>query len=74
MSREEIVEAALKLPHKERAEVASRLLESLDELSEAEWEEVWAKEAERRLKDLREGRAREIPGDEFVARLRSRYA
>ncbi len=71
VSHEEIVAAALKLPQKERAELASQLLRSLDELPEAEWEKVWAKEAERRLENLRQGRSHETPIEEVFARGRA---
>ena len=48
MSIEEVEAAALKLVPKERARLAGRLLESLDNLSEEESETLWAQEAERR--------------------------
>lgn len=71
MTNEAILSAALKLDHKSRAELAHRLLESLDELPESEWEQVWAQEAERRLAELREGKVKEIPADEVFARARA---
>ena len=40
--------AALKLVPKERARLAGKLLESLENLSEEENELIWAQEAERR--------------------------
>ena len=64
---EEIVAAALKVHHKERAEVATQLLRSLDEMPEAEWEEVWAREGSRRLAEMREGRVKGIAGEEVFA-------
>jgi DNA/RNA-binding domain of Phe-tRNA-synthetase-like protein len=48
MSLKEIETAALKLGPKERARLAERLLESLEDLSEGENEIIWADEAERR--------------------------
>ena len=71
MTRREIVAAALSLPHKERAELASQLLQSLDDLPETEWEEVWAGEAERRLQEMRAGKVKGIPGEEVFARARA---
>jgi len=75
MTAKEIVFAALKLDKKERAELAHKLIVSLDEemegLPDAEWEAAWVAEAERRLKDLREGKAKEIPADEVFARARA---
>ena len=44
--------AALKLPSELRAQLAERLLESLENLSEAEHDAVWAAEARRRDAEL----------------------
>ena len=48
MSREELETEALKLSPQERARLAERLLESLEELSEDENAAIWAEEAQRR--------------------------
>lgn len=64
----EISTAALQLTIEERAELAGRLLLSLDEPSESELERLWLEEAERRLKAFREGRVRTIPSDEVFRR------
>jgi hypothetical protein len=48
MSIEEIEAEALKLDPKARARLAEKLLESLEQLSEAENARLWAEEAERR--------------------------
>lgn len=71
MTSEEIVAAALKLDLKKRAELAHRLLSSLDELSDEENEKLWAEEADRRVKELREGRTEEIPGKQVLADARA---
>jgi putative addiction module component (TIGR02574 family) len=74
MSRkpEDIIAEALHLPIKQRAELASRLLDSLDELSEEESDRLWAEEAERRYADYKAGNIDAVPADEVFARLRSR--
>ena len=46
MSIKEIETAALKLHPKDRARLAERLLESLEDLSEEENEVIWGQEAE----------------------------
>ena len=71
VTRENLVAAAMKLPHKERAELASQLIRSLDDLPEAEWEEVWAVESERRLANVRAGRSKETPLKEVFSRARA---
>ncbi len=48
MSVKEVEAAALKLVPKDRARLAGKLLESLEDLSEGENEIIWAQEAERR--------------------------
>jgi putative addiction module component (TIGR02574 family) len=66
----EIVEAeALKLTAGERAALARRLLASLDE--DAEIEEAWAAEVERRIAEVESGAVQPIPMSEALAELRS---
>lgn len=65
---DEVSIAALQLSVEERAQLAGRLLLSLDEPSESEVESLWLEEAERRLKEFREGRVRSIPADEVFRR------
>jgi putative addiction module component len=48
MSIKEVEAAALRLVPKDRARLAGKLLESLENLSEEEIEFIWAEEAERR--------------------------
>jgi hypothetical protein len=48
MSIKELETAALKLHPKDRARLAGKLLESLEDLPEKENELIWAQEAERR--------------------------
>ncbi len=75
VTTKQILAAALRLPPKKRADLASRLIRSLDEeeeeLSREEWERLWADEAERRLEELRQGKVKEIPAEEVFARARS---
>lgn len=53
-----------------RARLAEKLLLSLDAPSEEENLLLWVAEAERRLRSLRAGKAREIPGDDVLRRAR----
>jgi hypothetical protein len=48
MSTEELEREALKLGPNDRARLAERLLESLENLTDAENAQIWAEEAERR--------------------------
>ena len=71
MSLEEIEAEIKKLDLKDRATLAKWIVESLDELSEAEVEALWAEEAERRLDELEQGLVTEIPGREVLRRARA---
>jgi len=55
-----------------RARLATRLLESLENLSDEECEQLWAEEAEARYRDFKAGKAAAIDGDEVFARARAR--
>jgi len=65
----EIIEAqALKLNTSERARLAQRLIASLDQ--DAEIEEAWAVEVERRIAEIESGRVQMIPAQDAIARAR----
>jgi putative addiction module component (TIGR02574 family) len=68
----DIAAEALELPLTARAELASQLLDSLDDLSEEENEQLWAQEAERRYAEYKAGRIEAVPSEEVFERLRSR--
>ena len=54
---QKILEDVLSLPEDERAEIAARLIESLDHGAEANVDEAWAAEIERRCAALDAGEA-----------------
>jgi putative addiction module component (TIGR02574 family) len=60
---------ALKLTSGERAAFAQLLLASLDE--DAEIEEAWAAEVERRIADVENGAVQVIPISEALAQVRA---
>lgn len=60
MSTKEILEQALKLKPRERYTLVEGLIKSLDE-PDKKLDEIWADEAEKRLKAYREGRLEGIP-------------
>lgn len=64
-----IVEQALKMPARERAEIAQRLLESLDRQIDSDAESAWQSEVERRISELDSGRVACIPWEEVRERL-----
>ena len=72
LSFEGILRVVLKLPERERAMLVDHLLQSLDGLNQKEIDEAWAKEIERRIREVDEGKVELIPGEEVLAELRSR--
>jgi hypothetical protein len=60
-----------KLNLKDRSVLAKWIVESLEELSEAEIEALWAEEAECRLDELEQGLVSEIPAEEALRRART---
>lgn len=64
MHLEQVTKEAMKLNLEERAELAQRLLASLDDAPASEIEKLWLEEAERRLLAFREGKTKGIPTEE----------
>jgi putative addiction module component (TIGR02574 family) len=64
MSSKEILEQALKLKPNERFMVVEGLIKSIDEPDRL-LDEIWAEEAEKRLKAYRAGNLEGIPMDEI---------
>lgn len=53
---EQLLSEALELPERDRADVAARLIESLDREKDEEVDAAWAEEIERRCADRDAGR------------------
>ncbi|TKS58317.1 MAG: hypothetical protein EWM73_03559 [Nitrospira sp.] len=70
MNDEQLDAEIMKLDLDARARLAEKLILSLDVPSDEENLHLWVVEAERRLRDLREGRAKEIPAEEIFRRAR----
>ena len=71
MGIKEIEVEIQKLELKERATLAKWIVESLDNLSEAEVDALWTEQAERRLDELEQGIATEISDKEVLRRARA---
>jgi len=74
MSRkfEEIESELLQLDRHTRAALAKSLLDSLDTLTDAEYDELWAEEGEARYARFLAGQTTAVDGPEVFARARSR--
>jgi putative addiction module component (TIGR02574 family) len=62
---------ALELPPDQRARLAQRLISSLDQASDPESEELWIREAERRLEELESGSVEPVPAERVLEKARS---
>ena len=69
---EEILRAALSLPPVERDMLADHLLASLATDEQKRIDALWAEEAERRLREIDEGKVETIDGELVMERLRAR--
>ena len=70
MNDEQLDAEIMKLNLDARARLAEKLILSLDVPSDKENLHLWVVEAERRLRDLRGGGAKEIPAEEMFRRAR----
>ena len=61
---------AMKLPLRDRVQVAQRLISTLDGEVEADTEALWFAEAERRLDELRSGKVQGIPAEDVFRKAR----
>ncbi len=69
---EKVIAKALQLPKEARALLAEKLLESLDYEEEFEIPPEWQEEIRRRCRELDEGKARLVPGDQVFEELREK--
>ena len=70
MSIDEIEKEALALPGEGRAQLADRLVESLEAAELGQIDKLWANEAKRRRDEVHQGKVQTIPGPEGLARVR----
>jgi len=72
MGEPALLEVVLSLPKDERAELALRLVESLDAASDGDdVESAWAAEVVERVEALQAGRVVTVPLDEAIASARA---
>ncbi len=67
----QIESEALELPAKDRATLAQRLLLSLEEISESEFERLWADESVRRVAEFDAGNGTSSSGEEVAMKARA---
>ena len=65
---EEVMAETMQLNLEDRAQLAGKLLLSLDEPTESEIARLWLDEASRRLAEFRQGKVKGVPADEVFRR------
>lgn len=72
-TKDELLSDVLRLPPEERAEVAHKLLLSLeDEPGSQDAETDWDQELERRAREVLDGTVKTVPWEELEARMTTR--
>ena len=62
---------ALSLPVEARASLAHKLLISLEEIADVEFDRLWGEESARRVADLDSGRVEAVSAEEVARKARS---
>ncbi len=70
LTLEQLAAESMRLPATLRAELAEKLVGSLDFSEDSELRKTWAAEAIRRRDEVRSGLVQPIPGDEVLAEVR----
>jgi len=70
MSKEQIFTEAMTLEPHDRQALGEELLQSVDQILDPEW----AAEIQRRVDEIKRGKAKLIPVDQAVERLRAKYS
>ena len=69
----DIIEQVSSLPVEERVSLVDSLLKTLN-APDAEIDRKWTKVARRRLKEIRSGKVKTIPGDRVFEKVRKRFS
>ena len=72
-TNDRVIDEALSLPSNVRLSLVERLLTSLNLPIDKEINRLWAEEAERRVSQIEEGKAKLIPGEEVLAKIRAKH-
>ncbi len=72
-ANEDIVSKALALPVDARVQLVEQLLGSLNVPTQKDINDLWAKEAERRVSQIEKGDVELVPGEEVLLRIRNDF-
>ena len=71
MNTAALKQAVLQLPEQERAQLVHVLLDSLDQPSEANVEQLWLQEAERRAAEIDQGKVQLVTAEELETQVQA---
>jgi len=72
-TNDRVIDEALSLPSNVRLSLVEKLLTSLNLPIDEEINRLWAEEAERRVSQIEEGKAKLVPGEETFAKIRAKH-
>ena len=67
-----LLEEALQLSDRDRANLVASLIDSLDPAVDSDWEAAWSQEIARRVNELDEGSVKTVPWSAVRQKLRGR--
>jgi len=67
-----LLQSALSLTPSDRADIAASLIQSLDEVVDADADAAWADEIKRRIESIDNGQVSLIPWDQVMREMRQR--
>jgi putative addiction module component (TIGR02574 family) len=72
VAAEKVAEEALALPVEDRADLADRLVQSLD-VDDHAWRDQWEREVLKRVEEVRCGKVKLVPGRAAMDELRRKF-
>ena len=72
-TNDRVIEEALSLPADVRLNLVEKLLRSLNLPIDEEIDRLWAEEAERRVSQIEEGKAKLVPGEVVFTKIRTKH-
>jgi putative addiction module component (TIGR02574 family) len=69
---EKMLQDLLSLPYNLRADLVDKLIKSLNSPIQKEIDELWSKEAEKRVKEIESGEVEPIDGEKVFQEIRNR--
>ena len=73
VAAEKVAEEALALPVEDRADLADRLVQSLETEENSVWRDQWESEVLKRVEEVRSGSVKLVPGRAAMDELRRKF-